>query len=444
MTKRYRILLTTIGSLGDLHPMIAIALELRARGHGVVFAVTELYREKIESLGFEFRPMRPHIPPDDKATVTAVLDPRRGPERLIRGILMPALKDSFDDLLAAARGADFMLTGEIVYAAPVVAAQAKLPWAAYLTAPLSFFSAYDPPVLAPYPSLAKLHALGPMVNRWPLDLVRFVTRDWGAPVHALRRALELSPAGNPLFEGKFSPHLNLAGFSPVLASPQRDWPANTVITGFTFYDGKSCDGKREGARLAPERRAFLNAGEPPIVFTLGSAAVHTPGAFFEISARAAATLNRRAVLVMGDNPPPGNLPDDIFAVNYAPYSEIFPLAAVIVHQGGIGTVSQGLRAGRPTLVMPYAFDQPDNALRLARLGTSRTLARENYTPRRVARELARLLAEPRYSARAAEIARDLQHENGAVAAVDAIERCLRETAIPRVYARSEPARRAHF
>ncbi len=435
MAKRYRILLTTIGSLGDLHPMLAIGLELRERGHRVVFAVTELYREKIEALGFDFHPMRPHIPPDDRATVATVLDPRRGPERLIRGILMPALKDSFDDLLIAARGVDFLLAGEIVYAAPLVAEKMGVAWAAYLTAPLSFFSSYDPPVLAPYPSLAKLHALGPTVNRWPLDLVRFVTRDWGAPVHALRRALELSPAGNPIFEGKFSPHLNLAGFSPVLAGPQRGWPANTVITGFTFYDGKG-----EGARLSPELRGFLDAGEPPIVFTLGSAAVYLPGAFFEISARAASMLNRRAVLVMGDNPPAGDLPRDVFAV-YAPYSEIFPSAAAIVHQGGIGTVAQGLRAGRPTLVMPYAFDQPDNAVRLARLGTSRTIPRKKYTARRVARELARLFAEPRYRARAVEIARELQHENGAVVAVDAIERCIRESAMPSVDARGEPARR---
>ncbi len=137
---------------------------------------------------------------------------------------------------------------------------------------------------------------------------------------------------------------------------------------------------------------------------------------------------------MGDNPPPADLPHDIFPVNYAPYSDLFPLAAAIVHQGGIGTVAQGLRAGRPTLVMPYAFDQPDNALRL---GTSRTLSRKKYTARRAARELKRLLAERLYETRAAGIARELQHENGAVTAVDAIERCLREPAIPGVYAHGE-------
>lgn len=320
MTKRYRIALTTIGSLGDLHPMIAIGLELRARGHIVVFAVTELYREKIDALGFEFHAMRPHIPPDDKATIAAVLDPRHGPRRLIRDILMPALKDSFDDLYAAARGADFMLAGEIVYAAPVVAEKAKLTWATYLTAPLSFFSAYDPPVLAPYPTLARLRRLGPTVNRGLLNIARFVTRHWGAPVHALRRELGLAPSRNPIFEGKFSADLNLAGFSPVLSASQPDWPSNTVITGFTFYDGK-----QEGANLSPALRAFLDAGEPPIVFTLGSAAVHAPGAFFETSAQAAALLNRRAVLVIGHNPLPDGLPNNIIAVNYAPYSEIFRL-----------------------------------------------------------------------------------------------------------------------
>ncbi|MEO1690739.1 MAG: hypothetical protein AAFR63_04300 [Cyanobacteria bacterium J06631_6] len=123
-------------------------------------------------------------------------------------------------------------------------------------------------------------------------------------------------------------------FSPVLANPQPDWAENTILTGFTFYDGDYGE-----AELNPELQLFLKAGEPPIVFTLGSANVLNPGVFYTESIKAATQLNRRAVLLIGGNKLPDNLTEKIFATNYAPYSRIFPHACAIVHQGGIGTTA---------------------------------------------------------------------------------------------------------
>jgi UDP:flavonoid glycosyltransferase YjiC (YdhE family) len=409
--------LTTIGSLGDLHPLIAIGLGLRAGGHSVAFVTTDLYRMKIEALGFEFHALRPHVPPDDKELFAYILDRKRGPKRLLREVLFPALRDGYEDLYSIAKDADFMLAGEIVYAAPLVAEKVGLTWATYVTAPMSFFSAYDPPVLAPQPWLAKLRPLGPTINGPAMNLAKLMTRSWGEPVRTLRRELELPPAANPVFEGKYSPHLVLAGFSPCLGKSQPDWPRNTVITGFTFYDGK-----REGAQLTPQLETFLAAGEPPIIFTLGSAAVYASGRFFEESAKAARLLNRRAVLLMGENLPPAGLSKHVIATNYAPFSDIFPRACAIVHQGGIGTVAQALRSGHPTLVTPYAFDQPDNAARLVRLGTSKTIQRDAYKAERVAAELEQLLNQARYRERVAAIARCVRDEDGTRVACEAIER----------------------
>lgn len=232
-------------------------------------------------------------------------------------------------------------------------------------APISFFSAYDAPVLAPFPFLAKLRGLGLIVNQGVINFAKLVSKSWAEPVHQLRRELGLPPLiGNPFIDDKFSSYLVLALFSPVLAKPQPDWAVNTVMAGFTFYDGSQ--GRTE---LTPELKQFLDAGEPPIIFTLGSAAVMAPGNFYQESIQAAKQLNRRAVLLIGKNMPPENS-KDILAVSYAPYSQIFPHACAIVHQGGIGTTAQALRAGRPTLVMPYSHDQPDNAARVERLGTS--------------------------------------------------------------------------
>ena len=129
-------------------------------------------------------------------------------------------------------------------------------------------------------------------------------------------------------------------------------------------------------------------------------------------------------MLIGKNAPPKNLSENIIAASYAPYSQIFPRACAIVHQGGIGTTAQALRAGRPTLVMPYSHDQPDNAARVERLGTSRTIPRKQYSAVSVAKKLRELLENPNYAAKAAKIGHVIPAENGVGVACDAIEKQL--------------------
>jgi UDP:flavonoid glycosyltransferase YjiC (YdhE family) len=117
---------------------------------------------------------------------------------------------------------------------------------------------------------------------------------------------------------------------------------------------------------------------------------------------------------------PPVLPEGVVAANYAPFSELFPRAAVIVHHGGIGTTGLAMRSGRPMLVMPCAWDQPDNAERAARLGIARTIPRHRYAPARVAAELHRLLNDPTYTRRAAEVGVQVRQEDGARVACDAL------------------------
>lgn len=421
-----RIVVTTLGTLGDLHPMVEIALELRQRGHDVVFVTHQVYQSRLEALGFEFHQMRPDFTAmNDPQEMARMMDLKTGQEYMVRQWANPSLHEMYTDLLNVAKGADFIFSGEGVIATPLVAEKLGMRWASSAMVPLSFFSAYDPPILAPFPALAKLYKLGPIVNRGIINLAKLVSNSWADPIRQLRHELGLSPIkGNPFIENRFSPYLVVALFSSVLGQPQLDWAANTVVAGFTFYDGT-----QGGAELTPELRQFLDAGDPPIVFTLGSAAVMDAGNFYQESIQAAKQLNRRAVLLIGNNPPLENLSADILAVNYAPYSQIFPRACAIVHQGGIGTTAQALRAGCPTLIMPYSHDQPDNAARIKRLGTSCTIPRKQYSAARVAKELTELLGNPSYAAKAAEIGRILQAEDGVGVACDAIEKQLREVAI---------------
>jgi UDP:flavonoid glycosyltransferase YjiC (YdhE family) len=128
--------------------------------------------------------------------------------------------------------------------------------------------------------------------------------------------------------------------------------------------------------------------------------------------------------LIGDerNLPREPLPPNVIAINYAPYQSLLPQAIAMVHHGGVGTTSQGFRAGVPTLIVPFAFDQPDNAARAARLGTSRTISRKRYEAGSAARELDLLLTRTQYAAAAKAMSEQLKSENGTAKACDAIER----------------------
>src|SRR3954468_7835893 len=401
-----RIILSNIGTLGDINPLIAIALELKQRGHIPVMAVPPAYEPKIRPLGIEFRPIRPNIDPTNNALVEMIYDVKHGTERGLRDFLFPSLRATYEDLMHASTQparADLLLLGELNYAGPIVAEVTGIPWASYVLAPLSFFSAFDPPVLPPYPRLARADKAVPGMGRVINRLARFTTRLWPEPIYELRRELNLPRGANPLFDAKHSPHLVLGLFSRVLGVEQRDWPANTRITGFCYYDADGGDSK-----LPAGLERFLCEGEPPVVFTLGSAAVLAAGKFYEHSARAAMKAGVRAVLLIGTdqrNRPSQELPDSICVADYAPFSVLFDRAAMVVHQGGVGTTAQCLKSGKPMLIMPYSHDQPDNARRMRRLKVARVIKRGNYTPLRVARRICSILEEPNFARCAQSVAK---------------------------------------
>ena len=414
-----RIVLATFGSLGDLHPVIALALELRRRGHDPVVATSENYRGKIAALGLAFHALRPDLLAGGEHIIAEIMDGHRGSERLMRERMFPAVRAMHADLALAIASADLLVASELVFAASILAATHGIPWVSFELAPVSLFSLHDPPVL-PIPDAVRwMQRGGPLAFRAIRGLAKLASHSWWKPVRELRRELGLPRGGHPLFEGKYSPLLNLVLFSSVLQPPQPDWPAASRQTGFLFYDEPG-----EFAALPPAVEEFFRAGEPPIVFTLGSAAVYIAGNFYAESARAAQLLGRRALLLLGKNPPPHHLPPSIFAWDYLPFASVFPRAAAIVHQGGVGTTAQALRAGRPMLVVPFAHDQFDNAARVTRLGVARTISRRRYTGETAARTLGELLADPRATDRATELGGQIRNERGIELAATAIERAL--------------------
>lgn len=420
-----RIVINSWGSYGDVYPYIGIGKALQARGHHVTLALPRYYAAMVEREGLAARAVGPDIDPTDRERIAAVMDRAKGPERLIRGWLMPALRQTYEELREAAEDADVLVTHPATFAAPVLAARRKLPWVSTVLAPMSFFSTTDLPALPPAPWLVHLRRLGPWFGRLMVRGARHATREWSEPIYRLREELGLPRGGDPIFEGQFSPTLNLALFSRVMAEPQPDWPAHVNETGFVFYNGPD--------PLSVELEAFLASGPPPVVFTLGTSAVGAAGTFYEESAAAAAKLGVRAVLLTGgfaENLPRRTMSHDILIVDGAPHQLLFPRAAAIVHQGGIGTTAQALRSGRPAIVVPHSHDQPDNAFRVTTLGVARTIFPRAYRESRVARELSRLIGDASYTTRAATIAESVRAEDGAQAAADAIARVASDGYLP--------------
>jgi rhamnosyltransferase subunit B len=418
-----RIAFTTWGSLGDLHPYMALALELKRRGHDPIVATLPIAREHVERAGLEFRPVRPDVSPDhpkSRDLVRKILDVRTGPEFLFKQVLAPEMRETYDDTLAAVKNADLLVSHQLPITSPIVAEQIGIRWVSGILAPLGFLSAYDPPTLPHAPWLRQVALWHPAIGRAIRQLSRAATRPWLKSWYQLRKDLGMPPNGHPLFEGQHSPSCVLALFSRLLAEKQPDYPPQTVITGFPFYDAAPQHPPDPGLLR------FLDAGEPPIVFTLGSSAVWVADDFYAVSMAAARALGRRAVLLAGENAAGmrAQAPDGIAVFDYAPHSLVMPRAGLIVHQGGIGTTAQALRAGRPMLVVPFGQDQPDNARRVVSLGVARTIPRGGYRIDHVVRDLSALLSDPSYAERALIVGEQVRAERGTERACDAIERVM--------------------
>src|SRR3990172_2108319 len=191
-----RFLFATAGSLGDLHPYLAVARALIRRGHQAVIAAAEDHRAPVEAAGVEFAPVRPRASDigDYQDLVTRLFDTRRGPERLIREFVMPHLRPAYADLSRAVDGADLLISHPLTVTLPLVAELRGLPWAATALSPLTFMSSYDPPVIAGAPWLRKLRALGPAPYGLLFKLLRLTVRSWEAPLRDFRRELGPAPA----------------------------------------------------------------------------------------------------------------------------------------------------------------------------------------------------------------------------------------------------------
>ncbi len=414
-----RIVLATFGSPGDLQPFLAIGTELLNRGHDPVVATSALYRETVLAANLGFAAVRPNRTHEqrDPDFLERLWQSRQSPEHLFREMFLPALRESFEDILPVVDRADVVVSHTLTPAAGLAAEYKRMPWVSAVMQPMGYLSAYEPPVLGATRISSALQFLAPRFSLPVLQGARRITAGWMREWHELRAELDLpASAAHPLWEGQHAPLRSLGLFPRILGAPQPDWPAQARVAGFPFY-------RPPGRALGPSVEAFLAKGEPPLVFTLGTTAVNDPGSFFEESIEAARLLGLRALLLVGRGRPElaSVATDHVLVVPYAPHDLVFPRSLAAVHQGGIGTLSEAMLARKPMVIVPYGHDQFDNAWRASRLGIARTIPRRRYLARAVSQVLDRVVNDRQTHALAEHMGQHVVRDHGAIAAARMIE-----------------------
>lgn len=388
------VILTSVGTDGDVFPYVALGTTLVRRGHRATLVAAEDYRALAEANGLEFRTL---VSREENEALIG--DPDfwhvlKGPFVGARwGVgLLPRQYELLAEL--ARDGRAVLVASPGVLAARLVQEKLGRPMASVILQPWMIRSSTAPPVMPAGLTLPRWapRPLGALYWRG-IDATGAVL--FGRPLRALRDRLGLGPTG-PVFRWWLSPQRVIGMFPDWYGPPQADWAENIRLTGFPMYDGAPPAGTRgddlDSDGLPDDVSAFLESGGPPIAFTFGTGMRHA-GAVFRAAAEACRLLGKRGLLLTkyaAQLPP--DLPPGVRHVPYAPFQRLFPRCAAVVHHGGIGTVAKALAAGIPQVVLPVAYDQTDNATQVKRLGVGEWLMARKATAARLAASITSVTA----------------------------------------------------
>src|SRR5262245_5755987 len=398
-----RMLLSTIGSRGDVQPLVALALQLRALGQEIRLCVPPDFREWLESLGIPVIPIGPEVRKFTAASASAPAAPP-SPERR-HELVEATVATQFETITAAARGCDILVGATALQiAAPSVAERMGIPYffAAYCPAVLPF-SHHAPPPLPPLPGRTPAPATADNRELWARDAERF-NDTFGAALNSHRVSAGLAPVSD-VRRHIFTDRPWLAA-DPTLA-PWPD-PADQAVlqTGAWILPDER--------PLSPELETFLDAGEPPVYFGFGS--MRAPQDLGQVMIQAARALGCRAIVSRGwadlslvDEAP------DCLAIGEANSQALFKRVAAVVHHGGAGTTTAAALAGAPQVVIPQMYDQHYWAQRIRHLGIGTAHAPGAPTTDSLASALEHTL-QPDVAGRARSIATAVRSDGAHVAA----------------------------
>jgi UDP:flavonoid glycosyltransferase YjiC (YdhE family) len=409
-------LLITLGSHGDVHPFVGLGVRLRQRGHRVTLAANALFQSTIETAGLEFAPLGSAEEFQSVLQHPELWHPHRGGRLVIKEALLPMIRPTFELIQRTSAAGDVIVTAHaIAFGARIAQEKLGIPLATVHLAPAVLRSAFDPPRISAihfqrYMPAMLIRAFWKMIDRMIIDPLL------AQPINTFRKELGLLPVSGFFCDWWISPQLVIGLFPDWFAPPQIDWPPQMRLTGFPLFD------ERTHHELPAELERFLAAGPPPVVFTFGSAMTQAAGRFGASIAACQQSGRRGLLLARHSDQMPSSLPPGILHVPYAPFSELLPHCAALVHHGGIGTTAQALAAGIPQLVVPFAHDQFDNAQRMKPLGCGMELSQSKYRPRLIATTLDRLIGDPSIAGQCQTIAQRMRQDDPVDTACDWIER----------------------
>jgi UDP:flavonoid glycosyltransferase YjiC (YdhE family) len=409
------ILLAPVGSHGDVHPFCGIGAEMLRRGHRVTMFTNGAFEPLARRVGLDFVPVGTAEQFAQIVSDPDLWHPTKGWQKVFNSIaeLTPLQYDAMKALVTP--GDTVMVGATLAFGARVLQEQLAAPMASVHLQPSIMRSAHETPKL---PGMAAIQKAPRWLKRLTFAFAdKFVLdRYIGGPLNAFRAGKGLPPVKHITSEWWHSPDLVIGLFPEWFAAPQPDWPRQMKLTGFPLFDEKGLE------PLPPDLQRFLESGDKPIAFTPGSAMFHGHD-FFEAAADACRILCRRGILLTRHaEHVPARLPQGVIHVKYAPFSELLPRCAALVHHGGIGTTAQALAAGVPQLIQPMSHDQPDNAERVRRLGVGAELPVKQFRGGRVAETLRRLIESADVAAKCREVAQRFVDARPLEETCDLIER----------------------
>ncbi len=374
------VIVIALGSAGDVHPNIGLALALRRRGHEVLLVGPAMFRTLAERVGLECMGIGTEEEYEQAIRDPDLWHPTRSFTVVAKRLILPALRPIYEIIESRRRNDTVVASSPLAFAARIAQEKLGVPLATVHLQPIILRSTIQPAcfgfpdILAALPRWLR----GPyfrfadrmFVDRWVAD-----------ETNRFRADLALPPVRRLFHRWIHSPDLVLGLFPEWFAPPAPDWPPNVQLTGFPLWD------ESDVRQPSPELEEFLRAGDPPLVFTAGSAMLQAKK-FFEVSAAICSAMGRRGLLLTQfAEQLPSSLPAGVRHFDYVPFSSVLPRSAALIHHGGIGTTAQAIAAGIPQLIVPSSHDQPDNAVRVRRLGLGEFLMPKDYNANRVLKKL---------------------------------------------------------
>jgi rhamnosyltransferase subunit B len=374
------ILLCTIGSAGDVNPFIAIGQNLVKRGFRVVLVTSQYFEAQARSAGLEFFGLGTSEDYQSIIQDPDLWSPDKGFKVFADRVVFPIMEPAYEIIAGFDPSTTILIAQGQFFAAHIAHEKLGFPFITIHLQPAAFRSVHEFPLLP--------IRLPPLLIRGLFILIDALLLDklFAPNINRFRLRLGL-PAINKIFGGwMHSQQKNLGLFPEWFAQPQADWPPQTQLTSFVYYDKQN--GNEE---LPKELQTFLNAGSAPIIFTAGTAMKHADQ-FFLDCIEACQQLGQRGILLT-QHPEqlPSEFPQGIQHFAYLPFSEVLPRALALVHHGGIGTTAQAIAAGIPQVIRPMAHDQPDTAARVEKLGIGVTLSPKKFNAELLAEKLNSLI-----------------------------------------------------